>query len=37
MHNYIDDDEDSELALLIGQSIDRLKVQYNDMFGGQQQ
>ena len=37
MHNYIEDDEDSELAQLIGQRIDRLKVQYNEMFGGQQQ
>ena len=37
MHNYIEDEEDSELAQLIGQRIDRLKVQYNEMFGVQQQ
>ena len=33
MHNYIEDDEDTELAQLITQRIDRLKLQYNEMFG----
>ena len=36
MQNYIEDDEDSELAQLTGARIDRLKVQYNEMFGAAQ-
>ena len=31
--DYIEDDEDSELANLMSQRIDRLKLQYNEMFG----
>ena len=34
MHNYIEDDEDSELAQLMAGRVDRLKAQYNEMFGG---
>ena len=34
MHNYIEDEEDSELAQLMAGRVDRLKAQYNDMFGG---
>ena len=34
MHNYIEDDEDSELAQLMAGRVDRLKDQYNEMFGG---
>ena len=33
-HNYIEDDEDSELAQLMAGRMDRLKLQYNEMFGG---
>jgi hypothetical protein len=34
MHNYIEDDEDSELAQLMAGRVDRMKAQYNEMFGG---
>ena len=34
MHNYIEDEEDSELAQLMAGRVDRLKAQYNEMFGG---
>ena len=34
MHNYIEDEEDSELAQLMSGRVDRLKAQYNEMFGG---
>ena len=32
MHNYIEDDEDSELAQLMAGRVDRLKAEYNEMF-----
>ena len=34
MHTYIQDEEDSELAQTITLRLDRLKVEYNEMFGG---
>ena len=36
MHDYIEDVEDSEIAQLIANRVDRLKAQYNEMFGGQE-
>ena len=35
MHTYIQDEEDSELAQTITLRLDRLKVEYNEMFGAQ--
>ena len=35
MHTYIQDEEDSELAQTITLRLDRLKVEYNEMFGVQ--
>ena len=36
LHDYIEDDEDGELAQLMAGRVDRLKLQYNEMFGAAQ-